>query len=62
LKSEFRGKTKEDEIVDWCKEHMATYKRPRVIEFVNDLPKNAAGKILRRVLIKMEQEKDISST
>jgi acyl-CoA synthetase (AMP-forming)/AMP-acid ligase II len=57
LKSEYIGKIKEEEIIDWCKANMAAYKRPRVIEFVEDLPKSAAGKILRRVLVKREQEK-----
>jgi long-chain acyl-CoA synthetase len=60
LKSDYRGKLKEEEIIDWCRENMATYKRPRVVEFVEDLPKSAAGKILRRVLLKREQEKAAS--
>lgn len=55
LKSEYKGKITEKEIMDWCKENMATYKRPRAVEFREDLPKSAAGKILRRVL--SEQEK-----
>jgi acyl-CoA synthetase (AMP-forming)/AMP-acid ligase II len=60
LKSDYMGKINEEEIVDWCKENMATYKRPRVIEFVEDLPKSAAGKILRMVLLNREQEKEAS--
>jgi len=36
---------------------MAAYKRPRVIEFREDLPKSAAGKILRRLLVEEEQKK-----
>jgi long-chain acyl-CoA synthetase len=50
LKASHRGKTSEQEIIEWCKENMAAYKRPRAIEFRNELPKSAAGKILRRML------------
>jgi len=56
LKSEFKGKVKEGEIIEWCKNNMAAYKRPRLIEFVSELPKSAAGKILRRVLSEKEKE------
>ena len=40
----------EDEIRDWCKEQLTGYKRPRIIEFHEDLPKTNVGKILRREL------------
>jgi len=40
----------EDELVDWCKEQMASYKYPRVIEFRDELPMTATGKILKREL------------
>jgi acyl-coenzyme A synthetase/AMP-(fatty) acid ligase len=36
-----------DELVAYCKEKMAAYKRPRWIEFVTELPKTATGKIQR---------------
>lgn len=35
------------ELIDYCKEKMAEYKRPRWIEFVPELPKTATGKIQR---------------
>jgi len=35
------------ELIDYCKEKMAAYKRPRWIEFVDELPKTATGKIQR---------------
>ncbi|MHB8156950.1 MAG: class I adenylate-forming enzyme family protein [Desulfocucumaceae bacterium] len=57
LKEEYRGKTSVEEIGDFCKENMATYKRPRVIEFIDELPKSAVGKVLRRKLKEMEKEK-----
>jgi long-chain acyl-CoA synthetase len=40
----------EDELIAFCKERMAAYKYPRQIEFVDELPKTASGKILRREL------------
>lgn len=40
----------EDELRDWCKEQMANYKYPRIIEFAGDLPMTATGKILKREL------------
>ena len=36
-----------DEIIAWCRENMANYKVPRAIEFRSELPKNAAGKVMR---------------
>ncbi len=40
----------EEEILVYCKENMAGYKRPRLIEFRDALPVSAVGKVLRRVL------------
>ncbi|MBB3727080.1 long-chain-fatty-acid--CoA ligase [Nonomuraea dietziae] len=40
----------EAELVDWCRENMAAYKYPRVIEFRDSLPMTATGKILKREL------------
>jgi len=39
-----------DEIKAFCKKHVAGYKTPKSIDFVDALPKNAAGKILKREL------------
>jgi long-chain acyl-CoA synthetase len=36
---------------------MAAYKRPRIIEFREELPKSAAGKILRRILTEEEKKR-----
>lgn len=55
LKEEFRGKLTEEEMIEWSKENMATYKRPRFVEFKKELPKSAAGKILRRILADWEK-------
>jgi long-chain acyl-CoA synthetase len=40
----------EDEIIEWCRERMAGYKRPRKVEFREDLPLSTVGKVLRRVI------------
>lgn len=40
----------EEQIGEYCKEHLAKYKIPAVIEFLEELPKNTTGKILRRAL------------
>jgi fatty-acyl-CoA synthase len=42
------------EIIDWAHEQMASYKAPRIVEFVASLPKSGSGKILWRKL----QEED----
>jgi acyl-CoA synthetase (AMP-forming)/AMP-acid ligase II len=44
-----RGMTAGDqEIIDFCKEHLARYKAPKSVDFVDELPKNPQGKILKR--------------
>jgi long-chain acyl-CoA synthetase len=40
----------EEQIIDFCSRRIATYKLPRVINFVDSLPKNQTGKVLKRVL------------
>ena len=39
-----------DDLIAWCKERLAAYKYPRVIEFRDSLPMNATGKILKKEL------------
>jgi fatty-acyl-CoA synthase len=46
------------EIIDWAHEQMASYKAPRIVEFVGSLPKSGSGKILWRKL----QEEDAART
>jgi acyl-CoA synthetase (AMP-forming)/AMP-acid ligase II len=38
----------QDDIISFCREHIAHYKAPRTVEFVESLPKNPQGKILKR--------------
>ena len=40
----------EEELIDLCKENLASYKKPRTIEFRRELPKSPTGKILKRVI------------
>jgi acyl-CoA synthetase (AMP-forming)/AMP-acid ligase II len=51
LKPEYASKISEEEIINWCKENMAAYKRPHFIEFRQELPKSGAGKLLKRLLV-----------
>lgn len=44
----------EDNIIQYCREHLAAYKVPRAIMFVDDLPKTSTGKVLRRKLHELE--------
>lgn len=44
------GKTTAEEIIALCKEKLADYKAPRIVEFLDELPKNPTGKILKREL------------
>ncbi len=47
----------EQEIIEWTKEKLAGYKRPRTIEFRSELPVSVVGKVLRRVLRDEELKK-----
>ncbi|UCH24237.1 MAG: hypothetical protein JSU83_24245 [Deltaproteobacteria bacterium] len=40
----------EEELIEHCKQHLASYKKPKSVEFVDEIPKNPYGKILRRKL------------
>jgi long-chain acyl-CoA synthetase len=40
----------QDEIIEFCRERLASYKKPSIVEFVEELPKNALGKVLKNVL------------
>jgi long-chain acyl-CoA synthetase len=43
----------EDEILSFCREHLANYKVPRGVYFVDDVPKTSTGKIMRRKLAEL---------
>lgn len=40
----------EDDVVAFAREHLANYKTPRSVEFVDEIPRTGSGKILKRVL------------
>jgi fatty-acyl-CoA synthase len=42
----------EEEVIDHCKLHLASYKKPKSVDFVDALPRNAAGKVLKTELRK----------
>jgi acyl-CoA synthetase (AMP-forming)/AMP-acid ligase II len=42
----------EKDLIDYCKKHIASYKAPKKILFVEELPKSPAGKILKREIRK----------
>jgi len=43
-------KTTEEEIINFCKDHLASYKKPKSVEFIQAIPKNPYGKVLKREL------------
>ena len=47
--------TTDEDIIDFCKQHLARYKAPRSIELVESLPKNPQGKILKKNLREMNR-------
>jgi acyl-CoA synthetase (AMP-forming)/AMP-acid ligase II len=42
--------TTEDEIINFCKDNLASYKKPKSVEFITEIPKNPYGKVLKRDL------------
>jgi long-chain acyl-CoA synthetase len=56
LQSEARGKISEEEIIAFCKQNMAHYKVPGIVEFRGELPKTDVGKVSRRELREEAEE------
>ena len=54
LREAFRGQVSEQDIVDWAHGHMAAYKSPRLVSFVDSLPKSGTGKVQWRALQERE--------
>lgn len=50
LRPEWRGRVEEQSLIDWCRTTMAAYKVPRIVAFVDALPKSGSGKIQWREL------------
>jgi fatty-acyl-CoA synthase len=58
LRPAARGTLTEDELIDWARTRMATYKVPRMVTFVDGLPKTSTGKTLWRELQRQQDEHD----
>jgi long-chain acyl-CoA synthetase len=67
IKDEYRGETvkafvvakegetlTQEEVIEFCRKNLAAYKVPKIVEFIDELPKTAVGKILRRKLKERE--------
>jgi fatty-acyl-CoA synthase len=54
LRSESSGRIDEQSLIDWCRKNMAAYKVPRIVTFVDALPKSGSGKIQWRELQERE--------
>jgi fatty-acyl-CoA synthase len=50
LRAEAVGKARPQDITDWAREHMAAYKVPKIVQFVDHLPKSGSGKVMWRLL------------
>ncbi|MEO8717768.1 MAG: long-chain fatty acid--CoA ligase [Burkholderiales bacterium] len=61
LKPAARGRVSEADVILWAKEHMAAFKYPRVVEFVEQLPKTGTGKIFWRKLQEEENRRSAAS-
>ena len=48
------------EVIAWCRQKLANYKVPRLVEFRDELPKTIVGKVLRRALREEEERKRAS--
>jgi acyl-CoA synthetase (AMP-forming)/AMP-acid ligase II len=44
------SKATEEEIINFCKKYLASYKKPKSVEFIDEIPKNNYGKVLKRAL------------
>jgi acyl-CoA synthetase (AMP-forming)/AMP-acid ligase II/carbon monoxide dehydrogenase subunit G len=54
-------KATEDDLKGYVKQNLARYKVPREIEFLDDLPRNATGKVLKRELVAKEEEEEAAA-
>ena len=55
LRPSYVGEVTEQQIIDWCRDNMAVYKVPRIVQFVDALPKSGAGKVMWRMLQEAEK-------
>ncbi|MEP7296374.1 MAG: long-chain fatty acid--CoA ligase [Burkholderiales bacterium] len=50
LRTEAKGNTTADDITNWARDNMAAYKVPKLVQFVDALPKSGSGKVMWRLL------------
>jgi fatty-acyl-CoA synthase len=50
LREAAKEKTSADDIIAWSRENMAAYKVPKIVQFVDALPKSGSGKVMWRLL------------
>jgi fatty-acyl-CoA synthase len=50
LRAEAKATAQPEDIIAWAREHMAAYKVPKIVEFVDALPKSGSGKVMWRLL------------
>jgi fatty-acyl-CoA synthase len=55
LRQSHQGLVSEQDLIDWCRDNMAVYKVPRVVQFVDTLPKSGSGKVMWRALQESEK-------
>jgi fatty-acyl-CoA synthase len=56
LRPEWQGRIEGPAIIDWCRQNMAAFKVPRIVEFLDALPKSGSGKIQWRELQDRERQ------
>ncbi len=56
LRASHLGKVSEQDIITWCHDNMAVYKAPRVVQFVDALPKSGSGKVMWRLLQEAQKQ------
>ena len=39
-----------EEVIDFCKQYLASYKKPTIVAFIAEIPRNPSGKALKRLL------------
>ena len=55
-----KSEATEDELIDFVADRVARYKKIRMVEFIDQIPKSLSGKILRRVLVEKERANHIT--
>lgn len=62
LSAKDKDNVSEDDIITWCKNEMAAYKVPQIVEFRDELPRSPTGKVMWRALQEQEWAKSESAS